>query len=316
MFRRKKSKIKTKAAILLENGDIFYGEGVGIKGIKLGELCFNTAMTGYQEAITDPSYASQILLFTFPHIGITGTNLVDIESKRIFLSGVIFKSLSIDYSNWRGSLDIDAWLVKNKVIGINKINTRDLTITLRESGALKGAILNGIDESFNPEKIIKKIKKYNPQGIFLSNGPGDPFATFAKVSETIAEIIKRGIPLFGICLGHQIIGLSLKAQTIKMHHGHHGVNQPVKNLTKNTIEITSQNHGFMINKNNLPSCLKITHLSLFDQVIQGLKHKNKPIFSVQYHPESSPGPHDSRYLFRQYRELITKSSKYAKKKRY
>ena len=382
MFRKKKPKIRRKAAIVLENGDIFYGEGVGIKGIKLGELCFNTAMTGYQEAITDPSYASQILLFTFPHIGITGTNLVDIESKRIFLSGVIFKSLSIDYSNWRGFLDIDAWLVKNKIVGINKINTRDLTIKLRESGALKGAILNGIDENFNPEKIIKKIKKWpgiekqdlaakvsclksklykskskniktidivaldfgckqniiellskegfnitlmpynstydeikkhNPQGIFLSNGPGDPAATGKYAIPIIKKFIKMNLPVFGICLGHQLLGLSLGAKTKKMNLGHRGANHPVKNLIKGNVEITSQNHGFEIVRKNLPKNIKITHQSLFDNSIEGIKLKSKPVFSVQYHPESNPGPQDSIYLFE---EFIKSMKQNAKKKRY
>ena len=385
MFKSLKKSKKYNAAIILESGDVFYGEGIGIKGMKLGELCFNTAMTGYQEAITDPSYAAQILLFTFPHIGITGTNKTDVESSEIYLSGVVFKSLSLDYSNWRGLNNINDWLTKNKVVGINKINTRDLTIKIREKGALKGAIVNGIDKSFKTEKVIKKIRdwdgiekqdlasdvsckkpnlinntnkkirsidivaldfgckknildllaqegfkttvlpyevdfdkimQHKPQGIFLSNGPGDPFATYAKVSETLKKLIKINIPLFGICLGHQLLGLSLNARTKKMHHGHHGVNQPVKNLSNNTIEITSQNHGFVIDKKTLPSSLKITHISLFDGVIQGLQHKSKNIFSVQYHPEASPGPHDSKYLFKKYRKLILNSRKNAKKKRY
>ena len=161
MFKSLKKSKKYNAAIILESGDVFYGEGIGIKGMKLGELCFNTAMTGYQEAITDPSYAAQILLFTFPHIGITGTNKTDVESSEIYLSGVVFKSLSLDYSNWRGLNNINDWLTKNKVVGINKINTRDLTIKIREKGALKGAIVNGIDKSFKTEKVIKKIRDWD-----------------------------------------------------------------------------------------------------------------------------------------------------------
>ena len=372
----------SKASLILENGDIFSGIGIGKKGKTVGEICFNTSMTGYQEAITDPSYSSQILMFTFPHIGITGTNKEDIESKKIFLHGVIFRSISYNFSNWRGIDNLNDWLLKNNVIGISNINTRALTIKIRNLGALKATIFNGVDNKSNYKEILnttkkwsgianldlakkvtckkpyvykntrksknnidivaidygckknildiftknnfrvtvvpctynlKQIIRYNPDGIFLSNGPGDPLATSKYALDTIKQILEKEIPTFGICLGHQLLALALDAKTKKMHHGHHGVNQPVKNIFTDRIEITSQNHGFMVEKSSLPDSLKISHISLFDNVIQGIEHKYKPFFSVQYHPESSPGPHDSRYLFNKFKELI-KSKNNAKKK--
>ena len=372
----------SKASLILENGDIFSGIGVGKKGKTVGEICFNTSMTGYQEAITDPSYSSQILMFTFPHIGITGTNKVDIESKKIFLNGVIFRSISYNFSNWRGIDTLNDWLSKNNVIGISNIDTRALTIKIRTLGALKATIFNGVDSKPNYKKILnttkkwsgianldlakkvtckksyvykntrksknnidivaidygckknildiftknnfrvtvvpctyslKQIMQYHPDGIFLSNGPGDPLATSKYALDTIKQILEKEIPTFGICLGHQLLALALNAKTKKMHHGHHGVNQPVKNIFTNKIEITSQNHGFMVDKSSLPSNLKISHISLFDNIIQGIEHKYKPFFSVQYHPESSPGPHDSRYLFNKFKKLILSKSN-AKKK--
>ena len=372
----------SKASLILENGDIFSGIGVGKKGKTVGEICFNTSMTGYQEAITDPSYSSQILMFTFPHIGITGTNKLDIESKKIFLNGVIFRSISYNFSNWRGIDTLNDWLSKNNVIGISNIDTRALTIKIRSLGALKATIFNGVDSKPNYKKILnttkkwsgianldlakkvtckkpyvykntrksknnidivaidygckknildiftknnfrvtvvpctysfKQIMQYRPDGIFLSNGPGDPLATSKYALDTIKQILEKEIPTFGICLGHQLLALALNAKTKKMHHGHHGVNQPVKNLFTNKIEITSQNHGFMVDKSSLPNNLKISHISLFDNIIQGIEHKYKPFFSVQYHPESSPGPHDSRYLFNKFKKLILSKSN-AKKK--
>ncbi len=387
MFKNIKINEQHDAILVLETGDVFFGQSIGKKGFTIGELCFNTAMTGYQEAISDPSYASQILMFTFPHIGITGINNEDIECEKIHLNGVIFKNVTQDCSNWRSTGTLPRWLLSNKIIGITNINTRKLTIKLREKGALKAGIFSNQKNVVNIPDLIKKIKSWNgivnndlasqvtcskpymfsrkkiiskkkslkivaidygckknilkllnscgfevivvpcnfsaekimqykPYGIFLSNGPGDPFATANYAVNIIRDLIKIRIPIFGICLGHQLLGLALNAKTVKMHHGHHGVNQPVKNLNKNCIEITSQNHGFKIEEESLPSDLKISHYSLFDGVIQGIEHKKNPFFSVQYHPEASPGPHDSRYLFNKFMETIKKSNFYAKKTRY
>ena len=375
MFFKSNISNLTKATLILENGDVFPCLGIGKEGQVTGELCFNTAMTGYQEAISDPSYASQILMFTFPHIGITGVNNEDIENKKIFLNGVIFRELSNHYSNWRSLKSLNKWLIQNNVIGVTNLNTRNLTIKVRENGALKATLINGVKKNLNIKSLIKKtadwsgindndlakvvsckkpyvyknvinsknrinivaidfgckknildlflennfrvtvvpytyhydqIMKFKPKGIFLSNGPGDPFATSKLVLLTIKKLIKNNMPLFGICLGHQILGLALGANTIKMHHGHHGVNQPVKNLNNNKIEITSQNHGFMVEPKSLPKEIKVSHISLFDKTIQGIEHVSKPFFSVQYHPEASPGPHDSRYLFDKFKKNILK----------
>ncbi|PPR25489.1 MAG: Carbamoyl-phosphate synthase small chain [Alphaproteobacteria bacterium MarineAlpha9_Bin4] len=387
MFKNIKIIDDKQALLILETGDIYYGKSIGKKGFSIGELCFNTAMTGYQEAISDPSYASQILMFTFPHIGITGTNKDDLESEKIHLNGVVFKNVTKDCSNWRSTSTLDQWLISKKIVGITNLNTRKLTVKLRENGALRAAILSYSKKNISYLEIIKKLKnwngilnndlaskvsvkkpysynktkqksskntlkivavdygckknilellnkvgfevivvpcnysfdkimQYNPVGIFLSNGPGDPFATAKNAVKTIKKLIKIKIPIFGICLGHQLLGLALDAKTVKMHHGHHGVNQPVKKINDSSIEITSQNHGFNIEEKSLPSNLKVSHYSLFDGVIQGIEHKRDPFFSVQFHPESSPGPHDSRYLFEKFKKTILKSSFYAKKKRY
>ncbi|MBF96952.1 MAG: carbamoyl phosphate synthase small subunit [Pelagibacterales bacterium] len=387
MFKNIKIIDDKQALLILETGDIYYGKSIGKKGFSIGELCFNTAMTGYQEAISDPSYASQILMFTFPHIGITGTNKDDLESEKIHLNGVVFKNVTKDCSNWRSTSTLDQWLISKKIVGITNLNTRKLTVKLRENGALRAAILSYSKKNISYLEIIKKLKnwngilnndlaskvsvkkpysynktkqksskntlkivavdygckknilellnkvgfevivvpcnysfdkimQYNPVGIFLSNGPGDPFATAKNAVKTIKKLIKVKIPIFGICLGHQLLGLALDAKTVKMHHGHHGVNQPVKKINDSSIEITSQNHGFNIEEKSLPSNLKVSHYSLFDGVIQGIEHKRDPFFSVQFHPESSPGPHDSRYLFEKFKKTILKSSFYAKKKRY
>jgi len=387
MFKNIKINNNKNAILILETGDIYYGVSIGKKGFSIGELCFNTAMTGYQEAISDPSYASQILLFTFPHIGITGTNGDDLESEKVYLNGVVFKNVTKDFSNWRGRCNLNDWLASKKVVGITDLNTRKLTVKLREKGALRAAIISNTKKKINYADVIKKLKgwngilnndlaskvsvtkpyriplnksksikpvlkiiaidygckknilkllssigfevivvpcntsyeeimKFEPDGIFLSNGPGDPFATASHAVKIIKKLIKIKIPIFGICLGHQLLGLALNAKTVKMHHGHHGVNQPVKNMYKGTIEITSQNHGFNIEEKSLPNDLKVSHYSLFDGVIQGIEHKNHPFFSVQYHPESSPGPHDSRYLFKKFKDVIVNSNFYAKKKRY
>ena len=377
--------------LVLENKTIFKGIGIGYQGTATGEVCFNTSFTGYQEIISDPSYAEQIINFTFPHIGNVGTNNEDHESNKIWTKGVIFNSEITSPSNYRSLKDLDSWLKKNKIVGITGLDTRSLTNFIRDKGAPKGTISNSKDGKFNISKLtnqtikwsglknldlaekvttkknyiwtgfktwkkedgyvknntkslnvvaidygIKKnilryfsnfnckvnivscktnadsILKLKPDGIFLSNGPGDPAATGKYAIGTIKKLIKEEIPIFGICLGHQILALALGAKTKKMKLGHRGANHPVKNLIKNNVEITSQNHGFEIIKESLPNNIEVTHKSLFDSCIEGIKLKNKPVFSVQYHPESNPGPQDSVYLFK---EFINNMKKNAKKKR-
>ena len=386
--------INPTGVLVLEDGSFFHGYGFGYKGIATGEVCFNTSITGYQEIITDPSYAGQIINFTFPHIGNVGTNNEDNESDKIWAKGVIFNTNITSPSNYRSIKNLDLWLKKNKIVGIAGIDTRKLTNYIRDNGAPKGSL----EFSNNTKHDIKKIKKITedwsgllgldlasevscdkpykwnslktwnkkngylknkkkkykivaidygikknilrcfsdldceviivpaetssqkilnekPDGIFLSNGPGDPAATGKYAIPIIKQLIKSKIPIFGICLGHQILSLALGAKTSKMHLGHRGANHPVKNLKTKKVEITSQNHGFKVEKNSIPNNVNITHLSLFDKSIEGIELKNKPIFSVQYHPEASPGPQDSKYLFSKFINCILKEKKYAKKKR-
>tara|TARA_B110000438_G_scaffold247856_1_gene250221 strand:+ start:3744 stop:4940 length:1197 start_codon:yes stop_codon:yes gene_type:complete len=377
--------------LVLENKVFFKGVGIGYQGTSTGEVCFNTSLTGYQEIISDPSYASQIINFTFPHIGNVGTNNEDHESDKIWTKGVILNSEITNPSNYRALKNLDFWLKKNKIIGITGLDTRSLTNFIRDKGAPKGTISHFKHGKFNIKKLtnqtikwsglknldlaekvstkknyiwsgfktwkketgyvknnnkslnvvaidygIKKnilryftdfnckvnvvscktsaesILKLKPNGIFLSNGPGDPAATGKYAISIIKKLIKKDIPIFGICLGHQILALALGAKTKKMKLGHRGANHPVKNLIKDNVEITSQNHGFEIIKKSLPKNIEITHKSLFDNCIEGIRLKKKPIFSVQYHPESSPGPQDSVYLFQQF---INNMKKNAKKKR-
>ena len=361
--------------LVLENKTVFRGIGIGYQGTATGEVCFNTSITGYQEIISDPSYAEQIINFTFPHIGNVGTNEEDHESNKIWTRGVIFNSEITNPSNYRSLKNLDIWLKKNKIVGITGLDTRSLTNFIRDTGAPKGTISNNKNGKFNINKLlnlstkwsglnnldlakivttkkkyvwqgyktwkkgkgfeknnkkifkiiaidygIKKnilryfsdfnckvtvvpctlsaseILKMKPDGIFLSNGPGDPAATGKYAIKIIQKLIKENIPIFGICLGHQILALALNAKTKKMKLGHRGANHPVKNLLNKKVEITSQNHGFEILKESLPKNVEITHKSLFDNCIEGIKLKNKPVFSVQYHPESNPGPQDSVYL--------------------
>ncbi|WP_440634636.1 glutamine-hydrolyzing carbamoyl-phosphate synthase small subunit [Candidatus Pelagibacter sp. HIMB1746] len=377
--------------LVLENKKVFKGIGIGYEGEATGEVCFNTSLTGYQEIISDPSYAGQIINFTFPHIGNVGTNKEDIESDKIWTKGVIFNSEITDPSNYRAFLHLDAWLKKNKIVGLTGLDTRSLTNFIRDKGAPKGTIAFSKKQKFNISKLtnttlkwsglknldlakevstpknyiwkgfktwkkkegfvknrknqfhvvaidygIKKnilryfsdfnckvtvvscvtsaenIIKLKPNGIFLSNGPGDPAATGKYAINIIKELIKKNLPIFGICLGHQILGLALGGKTKKMKLGHRGANHPVKNIIQNNVEITSQNHGFEVVKETLPKNIQVTHQSLFDNSVEGIKLKNKPIFSVQYHPESNPGPQDSVYLFQ---EFINNMKKNAKKKR-
>jgi len=388
----KKNHNNSPGVLVLENRLVFKGIGLGYQGTATGEVCFNTSLTGYQEIISDPSYAGQIINFTFPHIGNVGANNEDIESDKIWTRGVIFNSEVSNPSNYRSLKHLDEWLKKNKIVGITGLDTRSLTNFIRDRGAPKGTISNDKSGKFNIKKLIKKTnawpglngmdlakdvstrksytwkglktwskengykknnkKKYRviaidygikknimryfsnfdcevkvvsckespdnllklkPHGIFLSNGPGDPAATGKYAIPTVQKLIKSNLPVFGICLGHQILALALNAKTKKMKLGHRGANHPVKNLISKKVEITSQNHGFEVVKESLPKHVEITHKSLFDNSIEGIKLKNKPVFSVQYHPESNPGPQDSHYLFS---DFINEIKKYAKKKRY
>ena len=386
----KNSHIST-GILVLENRRIFKGIGIGFQGEATGEVCFNTSLTGYQEIISDPSYAGQIINFTFPHIGNVGTNKEDFESDKIWTKGVIFNSEITSPSNYRSFQHLDAWLKKNKIVGITGLDTRSLTNFIRDKGAPKGTIAYSKKSNFNISKLTnatnnwsglknldlaekvttqknytwkglktwrkeygyrknnqnsfhvvaidygikKNILRYfsdfkckvtvvscktsaenilalKPNGVFLSNGPGDPAATGKYAIQIIQSLIQNKMPLFGICLGHQILALALGGKTKKMKLGHRGANHPVKNLINDNVEITSQNHGFEVVKENLPKKIQITHKSLFDNSIEGIKLRDKPVFSVQYHPESNPGPQDSVYLFQ---EFINNMKKNAKKKR-
>jgi carbamoyl-phosphate synthase small subunit len=377
--------------LVLEDRTIFKGIGIGYQGTATGEVCFNTSLTGYQEIISDPSYAGQIINFTFPHIGNVGANKEDLESDKVWTKGVIFNSEITNPSNYRSLVNLDLWLKKNRIVGITGLDTRGLTNAIRDKGAPKGTISFSKRGNFNINKLVnttskwsglknldlaeqvttkknyiwsgfktwkkqtgylknkkhslhvvaidygikknilryfsdfnckvtvvscktdaKNILKLNPDGVFLSNGPGDPAATGKYAIGIIKELTKNNLPIFGICLGHQILALTLGAKTKKMKLGHRGANHPVKNLIKDNVEITSQNHGFEIIRETLPKNIEVTHKSLFDNCIEGIRLKNKPIFSVQYHPESNPGPQDSVYLFR---EFINNMKKNAKKKR-
>ena len=371
--------IKT-AALILENGEILWGYGIGVKKAVIGELCFNTSQTGYQEALTDPSYAKQIITFTFPHIGIVGTNSEDLESQKIYADACIINQPPNYYSNWRATNDINNFFLQNNIPCLYGVDTRYLTKKLSEEGAKKAALIyfgkdkksldvlkSEIDnwsglENLDLAKFVSTVEKYNwnkgtwlkskklkdkkqfnvtcldfgikhnilrnlyefnlkptvlnlsssfeeiidtkPDGIFLSNGPGDPFATGGKIIEVLKKLIDNKIPIFGICLGHQILSLALRAKTKKMFQGHRGSNHPVKNILNNFVEITSQNHGFEVDRESFSKDIIETHISLFDGTNEGLKHIELPVFSVQYHPEASPGPHDSHYLFSEFYNLI------------
>lgn len=374
------------AALLLADGSLFFGYGVGEEGVALGEICFNTGMTGYQEVITDLSYAGQIIVFTTPHIGNTGTNSQDIESVDPACRGVVLRERPTEPSNFRNEESFNFWLLRNEIVGIAGIDTRALTRYIRHKGAQNAIIWHGeMDDELPLEEMKSKlaghpslkglnlvsevssdvsvvwrqsrwalgeeykdennsnglhvvaidygqklniarslvsvgcrvtvvpasynlddIMAYEPDGIFLSNGPADPAATAEEVVPTLQALIEEGIPIFGICLGHQLLAHAFGAETEKMYQGHRGANHPVKNLKTGKVEITSQNHGFVVKAGSLPKEVEVTHLSLFDGTIEGLRHKKKPVFSVQYHPESSPGPHDSRYLFDEFVKLMRK----------
>lgn len=373
--------------IVLADGSVFWGRGFGAEGSSVGEICFNTSLTGYQEILTDPSYAGQIITFTFPHIGNVGTNAEDIESINPAARGLIVREDITDPSNFRSTQHLDAWLKSHNLTGISGIDTRALTRTIRDNGAPNGVIayhkngkfdlealqkqaadwsgLNGLDLAkdvtcakpyewtetlwtlgkgygqqtaptrhvvamdFGAKRNILRcladagcrvtvvpattsaedIIALNPDGVFLSNGPGDPAATGVYAVPTIKTLLDKNIPIFGICLGHQMLALALGGQTTKMDLGHRGGNHPVKDLQTGKVEITSQNHGFHVLPDTLPTSVEITHISLFDKTNEGLRSKDKPAFSVQYHPEASPGPEDSHYLFGRFMEMIETSSK-------
>jgi len=370
------------AVLALADGTVLWGRGVGATGAAIGEVCFNTSMTGYQEIMTDPSYAGQIITFTFPHIGNVGTNSEDIETVTPAARGCVLNADITEPSNWRASQHLDAWLKNNDIPGIAGVDTRALTRRIREQGAPNGVLAHAPDGRFDLDELVARaaawpglegmdlakevscaqtyrwteatwdreagygrsdesgfhvvavdygakrnilrnlaalgcritvvpgtsgiedVLAHDPDGVFLSNGPGDPAATGAYAVPMIQGLLETGLPVFGICLGHQMLALALGAKTEKMHLGHRGANHPIKDLTTSKVEITSQNHGFVVDKDSLPDGVEGTHYSLFDGSLAGLRLTGRPVFSVQYHPEASPGPQDSHYLFRRFVELI------------
>ena len=371
------------AALVLADGSVFWGHGIGAAGVRVGEVCFNTSMTGYQEILTDPSYAGQIIIFTFPHIGNTGANLEDIETTTAAARGLVLRIDITEPSNWRATRTLEDWLKANDLVGLAGVDTRRLTRRIRDGGAPTGVLchapdgridiaalqqqarrwpgLDGMDLAkevtcrqtyhwaetnwrwgegygtlarprcrvvavdYGAKRNIlrtlaaqgcavtvvpatasaEEILRHQPDGIFLSNGPGDPAATGAYAVPIVRDLLASGKPLFGICLGHQLLALALGAQTRKMAIGHRGANHPVKELATGKVEITSQNHGFMVLPETLPPSAEVTHVSLFDGSNEGLRLKDRPVFSVQYHPEASPGPQDSHYLFDRFIRLMT-----------
>ena len=373
---------KPTACLALADGTVFYGKGFGAVGNTVAELVFNTAMTGYQEIMTDPSYASQIVTFTFPHIGNTGTTAEDDETADPVAAGMVVKWDPTAPSNWRATADLQSWMLSKGRIGIGGIDTRRLTRAIRQQGAPHVALSHDPEGNFDVAALVAKargwkglvgldlakdvtcaqsyrwdemrwawpegystrtaaglrvvaidygakrnilrclasagcevtvlpatataedILAHNPEGIFLSNGPGDPAATGAYAVPMIQDILATDLPLFGICLGHQMLALALGAKTVKMGHGHHGANHPVKDQDTGKVEITSMNHGFTVDAETLPKGVIETHISLFDGTNCGIRVEGKPVFSVQHHPEASPGPQDSFYLFERFAEAM------------
>ncbi|RZO37127.1 MAG: carbamoyl-phosphate synthase small subunit [Rhodospirillaceae bacterium] len=388
-------------ALVLADGTVVWGRGIGARGATVGEVCFNTSITGYQEILTDPSYAGQIITFTFPHVGNVGTNPEDSETTTPAARGLILRANITHPSNWRAAQHLDAWLKSHNFVGIAGVDTRRLTRLIRDSGAPTGVICNaetrdgandtqgvaadfagdlalpdlletakswpgleGMDlakevtcrqtydwdetlwalrDGYGTQTALQRhvvamdfgakhnilrcladagckvtvvpatasaedVLRHKPDGIFLSNGPGDPAATGEYAVPVISQLIKFGIPMFGICLGHQLLSLALGAGTKKMHLGHRGANHPVKDLATGQVEITSQNHGFVVDEATLPDGVEVSHVSLFDGSLEGiLCNDGRPVFSVQYHPEASPGPQDSHYLFGRFMEMIDRN---------
>ncbi len=372
------------AVIVMADSTVLWGSGIGAEQETVGELCFNTAMTGYQEILTDPSYAGQIITFTFPHIGNTGINREDMEAEKPFARGLILRENITEPSSWRASQHLNDWLKETNLTGICGVDTRALTRHIRDQGAQNAVICHNTEGKFDLDTLHKKARswpglegmdmakdvtckkayewretewtiteghssqdnakhhvvaldfgaKHNilrclagagckvtvvpahttaqeilalkPDGIFLSNGPGDPAATGQYAVPTVQKLLESDKPIFGICLGHQILTLALGGKTEKMTLGHRGANHPVKDIETGKVEITSQNHGFQIIPESLPEDVEVTHISLFDGSNEGIRLKNRPVFSVQYHPEASPGPQDSHYLFDRFVQNIAK----------
>jgi carbamoyl-phosphate synthase small subunit len=370
------------AVLALADGTLFWGRGVGAAGRAVGEVCFNTSQTGYQEIMTDPSYAGQIITFTFPHVGNVGTNLEDVETVTPAARGCVLSADITEPSSWRANRHFDAWLKSHNLIGLCGVDTRRLTRRIRDGGAPNGVIAHAPDGRFDIEALVAEAKAWpglegmdlakdvscrqtyswdetrwalgrgygrqtaprfhvvavdygakrnilrcladhgcrvtvvpatasaadilghKPDGVFLANGPGDPAATGVYAVPVVCELLDTGLPIFGICLGHQILALALGGRTAKMPRGHRGANHPVKDLQTGKVEITSQNHGFCVLPESLPADVEVTHQSLFDGTNEGFRLKDRPVFSVQYHPEASPGPQDSHYLFQRFVDLM------------
>jgi carbamoyl-phosphate synthase small subunit len=370
------------ARLVLADGGVVSGRGLGAQGVACGEVCFNTAMTGYQEILTDPSYFNQILIFTFPHIGNVGTNPEDVETSNMAagagVRGCVLRENITSPSNYRSSLHFDEWLKKRGIIAISGVDTRSLTALIRKGGMINAVIAHDEKGAFDLDDLRKRAREWpglegadlacevtcrapyewdetmwrpddgygarkggnlhvvvmdfgvkrnilrslashgcritivpanmsareilalKPDGVFLSNGPGDPAATGEYAVPVIRELLEADLPVFGICLGHQMLAIALGAKTVKMRQGHHGANHPVKDHTTGKVEITSMNHGFAVDRDSLPENVLETHISLFDGSNCGISLADKPVFSVQYHPEASPGPQDSQYLFRRF----------------